>query len=122
VNPHLIIVIENPVAYLDKVPIMTMMKEDLGLVTASVNYCAFGRDEPKSTHLWTNDDELCRRLSKYTCQNCCPISGRKHKGGVQKRKGMCHDLCHEVIPEPLALFVARYAAARLEKDNIRHYL
>jgi hypothetical protein len=124
VNPHLIVVIENPVGLLDESPIMIRLKEELDLHTVRVNYCAFGRDEKKSTHLWTNDSVLAYRLSKYTCKKCCPVSdengkqcGRKHKGSVRDDK----DRCHQVIPEPLALLVARYAAARFEANGIRHH-
>ena len=59
-HPHLIIVIENPVGTLKKMPlmeepIMEEFTEKFGLYSTTVNYCAFGRDEMKPTVIWTND-------------------------------------------------------------------
>lgn len=53
-NPHLIVVIENPVGLLQKMPLMKDFIKSFGLHTTTVHYCAFGRDDKKPTHLWTN--------------------------------------------------------------------
>lgn len=53
-NPHLIVVIENPQAQMQKSPDMIDFMETFGLHKATVNYCAFGRLDKKPTNLWTN--------------------------------------------------------------------
>jgi len=53
-NPHLIVVIENPVGVLSKMPLMKELEATLGLYSVIVNYCAFGRDDKKPTYIWTN--------------------------------------------------------------------
>ena len=66
-NPHLIAVIENPVGLLSKMPLMKELVESFGLYRATVHYCAFGRDDKKPTHLWTNVGSHC-----CTSQFFCP--------------------------------------------------
>ena len=53
-NPHLIVVIENPVGYLQRMPLMKELSASLGLESVTVHYCALGRDDKKPTQLWTN--------------------------------------------------------------------
>ena len=53
-NPHLIVIIENPVGLLSKMPLMQQLVDDLCLHRVTVNYCAFGREDKKPTQLWTN--------------------------------------------------------------------
>eukprot|EP00539_Tryblionella_compressa_P007495 CAMPEP_0178774030 /NCGR_PEP_ID=MMETSP0744-20121128/23417_1 /TAXON_ID=913974 /ORGANISM="Nitzschia punctata, Strain CCMP561" /LENGTH=157 /DNA_ID=CAMNT_0020430865 /DNA_START=8 /DNA_END=481 /DNA_ORIENTATION=+ len=54
-NPHLIVVIENPVGLLRKKP----------------------------THLWTNDFKLHSTLSEYRCETKCPYFGGIHPVGAR---------------------------------------
>jgi len=65
-NPHLIIVIENPHALLQKMPLMDEVVNQLGLHAAVVDYCAFGRYDKKPTQLWTNVS-----LQKWMCVGLC---------------------------------------------------
>ena len=53
-NPHVIVVIENPVGLMYKMPLMAELEKSLGLYKTPVDYCAFGRCDKKPTHLWTN--------------------------------------------------------------------
>jgi hypothetical protein len=53
-NPHLIVVIENPQAQMQKSPDMIEFMKTFGLHKATVHYCAFGRLDKKPTNLWTN--------------------------------------------------------------------
>ena len=53
-NPHLIVVIENPQAQMQKLPMMLEFEKSFGLFKATVDYCAFERPDKKPTNLWTN--------------------------------------------------------------------
>jgi hypothetical protein len=53
-NPKVVIVIENPEANLQRMPIMKQICKELHLDKATVHYCAFGRSDKKPTNLWTN--------------------------------------------------------------------
>lgn len=53
-NPHLIVVIENPVGLLSKMPLMLQLEKTFNLYRSTVDYCAFGRFDKKPTHLWSN--------------------------------------------------------------------
>lgn len=53
-HPHLIVVIENPRALMNKMPMMKELENALGLYRTEVDYCAFGRPDKKPTDLWTN--------------------------------------------------------------------
>ena len=53
-NPNLIVVIENPAAQMQKVPMMIEFMKTFGLYKAKVDYCAFGRLDKKPTNIWTN--------------------------------------------------------------------
>jgi hypothetical protein len=53
-NPDLIFVMENPVGHMQNLPYIQMMIEVLNLKTVTVNYCQFGEQYKKPTHLWTN--------------------------------------------------------------------
>lgn len=53
-NPHLIVVIENPVGLMQKMPLMDEIRSAFGLEYTIVHYCAFGRDDKKPTLLFTN--------------------------------------------------------------------
>jgi hypothetical protein len=120
-NRNAIFVIENPDGAMDPCPLMKLAKRMLGLRTVRVHYCAFGRDERKATHLWTNDEGLASRLSLYTCENMCTLD--QHKS-IRRGKGELVEvgrsqLAHCVIPETLACVVARYVDARLEQSGRR---
>lgn len=57
-NENFIVVIENPVGLLSKMPLMQEMVQKFKLKMCTVHYCAFGRDDKKPTHLWTNVSKL----------------------------------------------------------------
>ncbi|GKY91991.1 hypothetical protein MPSEU_000170700 [Mayamaea pseudoterrestris] len=119
-NQKAIFVIENPVGVMDHTPLMKLMKRSLGLLTVRVNYCAFGRDENKPTHLWTNNKGLALRLATYTCENIC-LRDHQHRHirrakGEKTEKGRSQ-LDYGVIPEPLACVVSRYVDAYLESKG-----
>lgn len=114
-HPHLIVIIENPVGALQQMPLMQDFEKTFNLKRSTVNYCAFGRDELKPTHLWTNDCELSRRLNEFTCQKMCPHGRGNHPGGVQSSAS----LDHSAIPEQLAEEVVDYVHAKLYFADIR---
>ena len=117
-HPHLIVVIENPVGMLKRMPLMEEFTEEFGLYSTTVDYCAFGRDEKKPTMLWTNDYRLRSHLSQYRCSEMCPFgkSGRNHLVSVQS-SGREYDF--SVIPQPLAEDVADYVNSKFCLDNVR---
>ena len=53
-KPHLIVVIENPVGLLNKMPIMKELEECMELDSTTVDYCTLGRCDKKPTQIWTN--------------------------------------------------------------------
>ena len=53
-NPHLIVVIENPAGLMKHMPLTKEFEEVMNLYLTRVDYCAFGRSDKKPTHLWTN--------------------------------------------------------------------
>lgn len=116
-RPHLIVVIENPRGYLTKMPMMKEFKETMGLHRALVHYCAFGRQDLKPTHLWTNDMELYGRLSLWTCrEDECPFKvDDTHPGGCRDDK----DYNPAAIPQVLAEEVADYVNSRFIIDRIK---
>ena len=116
-RPHLIVVIENPRGYLTKMPMMKEFKEAMGLQQALVNYCAFGRQDLKPTHLWTNDVELHSRLTLWICRGDeCPFKeGDTHPGGCRDDKGFNP----AAIPQILAEEVADYVNSRFIIDRIK---
>jgi len=115
-HTHLIVVIENPVGSLRKMPLMEEFTERFGLESTTVNYCAFGRDEMKPTMIWTNDYGLKNSLQEYTCEGRCQFGGRRGKHLLQVNHGT-HDC--SVIPQPLAEEVAEYINAKFVIDRIR---
>jgi len=112
-HPHLIIVIENPVGTLKKMPLMEEFTEKFGLYSTTVNYCAFGRDEMKPTVIWTNDWGLKTSLQDFTCKKKCQLGKGHHIGGFLDRNDC------GVIPQPLAEEVAEYVNAKFFMDRIR---
>ena len=66
-NPHLIVVIENPVGALQKMPLMKEMVNSFGLHSVIVDYCAFGRDDKKPTFLWTNVSTVLKCCFDVAC-------------------------------------------------------
>lgn len=97
-HEHVIICIENPVGNLQNMPLMDELKEQIGLCDpVTIHYCAFGREEMKPTHIWTNDAVLRDRLSKFTCKRKCTVDQRHL--GVQ---GNTQNFDFSAIPEHLA--------------------
>ena len=115
-HPHLIVVIENPVGTLKKMPLMKEFTDRFGLHSVTVNYCAFGRDEMKPTMIWTNDWGLKSSLQEYTCEEKCQHYGKKTRHILQVSSGT-HDC--SVIPQPLAEEVAAYVNAKFIMSRIQ---
>ena len=83
-NPNLIVVIENPAAQMQKVPMMIEFMKTFGLYKAKVDYCAFGQLDKKPTNLWTNYYGLYNRLSHFRCsENTCPYCNQIHPVGTK---------------------------------------
>jgi len=112
-HPHLIVVIENPVGSLKKMPIMKTFTDRFGLTSTTVDFCAFGRDEKKSTMIWTNDWGLRTSLQEFTCKENCQFGVGHHIRHVSDENGV------GVIPEPLAEEIAEYINAKFVIDRIR---
>jgi hypothetical protein len=116
-HPHLIVVIENPVGLMKKMPLMAELTKSLGLYYTVVTYCAFGRDDKKPTCLWTNDYGLSCSLGEFTCCKKCPYNKGVHPIGVRKHGRMFNA---SAIPQPLAEEVAEYVNAKFYHDRIRY--
>ena len=114
-HPHLIVVIENPVGSLHRMPLMEEFSQRFGLGSTQVHYCAFGRDEKKPTMIWTNDFALQSNLGIFKCENKCRYYGKKNP--VSVRGSHLYDF--SVIPPPLAEEVAEYVHAKFYIDRIR---
>jgi len=100
-KPHMIIVIENPVGFLAKMPLMKVIAKDLSLARITVDYCTLGRDDKKPTDLWTNNNKL-RGALNYQCKpETCPYH-KKHPPGVRDNKRFNA----AAIPKALAEIVA----------------
>jgi hypothetical protein len=115
-NPNLIVVIENPAAQMQKVPMMIEFMKTFGLYKAKVDYCAFGRLDKKPTNLWTNDYGLYNRLSHFRCsENTCPYYNQIHPVGTKSHGQYFNSAA---IPEKLAEFVAHYVDAKFFVDGV----
>lgn len=111
-HKHLIVVIENPVGLLKSMPLFEAFSEEFKLQEVEVHYCAFGREEKKPTHLWTNDPLLAADLRGYTCNTGCSQNG-KHP--VQVRGNKKYDFA--CIPQPLAQEVACSVSSTFHRDK-----
>lgn len=113
---HMIVVIENPDAFLTKMPAMKEFKEEIGLHDALVHYCAFGREDLKPTRLWTNDYQLSARLGEWTCRKdkCPAMVGGTHPGGCRNSK----NYNAAMIPQVLAEEVADYVHSKFCMDRV----
>ena len=107
-------VIENPKCLLQDMPLMKELEGSLGLEKALVHYCAFGRDEYKPTHLWTNDFVLRAILAEFTCEKHCHVA-RQHKS----TRGRASQYDVGVIPTLLAEEVADYVDATYLMKGVR---
>eukprot|EP00977_Amphora_coffeiformis_P011157 scaffold2667_cov237-Amphora_coffeaeformis.AAC.6 len=116
-NPHLMVIIENPQGLLSKMPLMQQLMSELGLYQVTVHYCAFGREDMKPTQLWTNDFKLRSTLSEYICSNKCPYHGGIHPIGA-RGNGTLYNAAS--IPQALAEEVAEHATATFYDMRIRH--
>lgn len=116
-NPHLIVVIENPVGLLSKMPLMKEITNTFGLHCGKVDYCAFGRPEKKPTHIWTNDFRLHSTLGQYRClEGKCPYFGLIHPIGA---RGHGDKYNAAAIPQPLAEEVAECVNSIFYERRIR---
>ena len=64
-RPHLIVVIENPVGAMVKMPLMKELEKCMHLYLTTVHYCTFDREDKNSTHLWTN---VSTPTALFTCR------------------------------------------------------
>lgn len=117
-HPHVIVVIENPVGSLRKMPLMNELERELGLIRARVDYCTFGREEKKPTMLWTNDHSLRSRLSRYNCSEMCPYGNSENGHPVDLQQSLSQ-FDFSAIPEALAEEVAEYVDSKFCLDNLR---
>ena len=116
-HPHLIVIIENPVGSLQKMPLMDEFCEKFHLHAVEVHYCAFGRDEKKPTNLWSNDVGLTNTLGVFKCgQRTCKYYQDGHPMSVRNH-GNTYDF--SAIPQPLAEEVAAYVDGKFVVDRIR---
>ena len=115
-NPHLIVVIENPVGSLRDMPIMKDFMEEFDLASpVKVNYCTLGRLDHKPTYLWTNEIGLRGMLAKFTCsKETCEYYRKKHPDSVQ---GHLREFNVAAIPKSLAETVAHYVDSRFFLDG-----
>lgn len=117
-KPHAIIVIENPVGLMSKMPLMEQLEKDLNLRSTIVHYCAFGRDDKKPTRLWTNDFQLWGTLSSFKCgRHTCPYFDGDHPIGVRRHAARYNAAA---IPESLADEVADHVHSTFYQRRIRH--
>ncbi len=116
-NPHLIVVIENPVGLLSKMPLMREITDTFGLHCGTVDYCALGRLEKKPTRLWTNDFRLHSTLGQYRCsEGKCPYYGRKHPISPREHGSRYNAAA---IPQALAEEVAEHVNSVFYERRIR---
>jgi len=113
-HPHLLVVIENPRGKLQHMPLMQECVRHFNLQKVLITYCAFGRDEKKPTHLWTNFPALANHLKPFTCtQGRCCVSGYHHSV-----RSNCSTFNFSSIPEELSTTVARFVNSKFILDNI----
>jgi hypothetical protein len=86
----------------------------MGLEPVIVDYCAFGRDEKKPTHLWTNDFALRGNLGRFRCNPLCQVDGNHLP--VQQSS---HLYDFGAIPQALAEEVAEHVHSKFNLDGIR---
>ena len=115
-HPHVIIVIENPVGLMKKMPLMHELEKKLGLYSTTVHYCAFGRDDKKPTCLWTNDFGLHCALGEFVCEKKCPYKGGIHPLSCRGN----NNYNAAAIPQPLAEEIAEYVNSKFYIDRIRY--
>jgi hypothetical protein len=118
-HPHVIVVIENPVGQMAKMPLLKEVAQSLGLYLAQVHYCTLGRDDKKPTCLWTNDFGLWGRLSDFKCSaRRCPY----FKAGIHPMGCRSHGnkFNAAAIPNALAEEVAQYVDAKFYMDRVAY--
>ncbi|KAL3907985.1 MAG: hypothetical protein SGILL_008654 [Bacillariaceae sp.] len=121
-NPNFIFVIENPVGQMSKLPLITAMVTEMELTLVRVDYCRFGEEYKKPTHLWTNSPELAKLLDagefKCTRETCeWERSDKSHPMQFQEDKNGSHDFAK--IPDQLAHFVASSVDAILRSKGVQ---
>jgi hypothetical protein len=113
-HPHLVVVIENPVGQLAHMPLMEQFEKEFELEKKTVHYCAFGRDEKKPTHIWSNDKNLLGNLSRYQCSRNCQVNGCHESVQANRNK-----IDYSVIPQKLAEEVAENLHAKFYQSGLR---
>lgn len=98
-NPRCLIVIENPVGYLQKMEYNEIFEkeggDELQLKRVTVSYCMLAEENilpRKDTDLWTNSKNLqhiCRNGAYKCCHDCNGLTsdGRRHQKHVQDKVG-----------------------------------
>ena len=118
INPQMVFFFENPRGMLRHMPFMQRFKRH------TVWYCQYGDDRAKPTDLWTNSESWTPRpeCRNYKYDNdgniinkhCHHASARRgSKTGTQGRKGsferskIPHELCLEVMSQPINKSMAK---------------
>lgn len=117
-NPHLIMVIENPVGLLYRMPLLQELVKSMNLHRVTVDYCTLGRSDKKPTHLWTNDFGLMSSLSEFQCSKKCPYYKKGVHPVTARGQGALYNAA--AIPNPLAEEVAEYVHSKFVLDRIRY--
>jgi len=122
-NPNLIMVIENPEAYLQYHPVSKLFSKKLFLKQMRVSYCHFSADTTedlprKNTNLWSNSTILHEQLhgDAYYCHNhsrCMQTaSGQRHQHQVYDREDR-----YSAYPHELCRFWARSLAGEVRRSR-----
>ena len=110
-NPHILIVIENPVGFLRLHPVSNLFSSILNLEMVTISYCKFSTRNQffpkKDTNLWTNSPSLLSKFSndQFKCMPKSPCQAqdkRKHFSMVQDLSDRCSryptTLCNLIAP------------------------
>lgn len=81
----------------------------LELTYVDVDYCTFGREEKKTTRLWTNSPGLADFLRCYRCSKDTCTQGLQHK----EVRGNTGKIDFSAIPQPLAEEIALFVHSDL---------
>lgn len=110
-NPNVIIVIENPMAYLRNHPVSSLFADVLGLTRVTISYCQFStRDEmfpQKDTDLWTNSSVLVSKFGdgQFRCtpkKQCVVVDANgRHRVQAQDLPDKC-----SAYPSSMCRFIA----------------
>ncbi len=89
-------------------------ENEFNLDKITVHYCAFGQDEKKPTHIWSNDKNLLGNLLRYQCPRNCQVNGCHESVQANRNK-----IDYSVIPQKLAEEVAENLHAKFYQSGLR---